>query len=357
MAEIPSNDFADPRTVQLPRKILRAVRRGVRRVRADLLRLCLSAANSRGVVVLLYHSVAEPNISRFIAPSNWMDPELFTKEMEFIARRRHALDINTLLQVLDGSYEPKPGSVVLTFDDGYRDTGSFVAPLLESFGLPAVFYLPTRLISRGESPWADRVYSAFRYRVQNRLELPELAAQPFALEHLEQRRIAHRAIISKLIAADVETRTSLVNRVIESLAPTELPPRLLMNWSEVLAVKQRHCGVSFGVHGAEHVDMTTQPEEVVHAEIVACKEEFERTIGGESLHFAYPYDRSDETSRIALRHHAFKSAMASGKHLLQKAPLDPLRIARINAPRDLGSLARWTIGAYADLAELVTSRS
>jgi peptidoglycan/xylan/chitin deacetylase (PgdA/CDA1 family) len=129
-----------------------------------------------------------------------------------------------------------------------------------------------------------------------------------------------------------------------------------MNWREVHAVKQRYPSIHFGVHGAEHVDMTSQSEQVVQDEIVACKNEFERALGEVPIHFAYPYDRSNEASHSALRNHAFKSAMSSGKRFLHKAPVDPLQIARVDAPHNLGLLARWTIGAYCDFSGKVPGR-
>jgi hypothetical protein len=63
------------------------------------------------------------------------------------------------------------GTVALTFDDGYRDALEVVAPILARYGLPAILYLPTGYVGRGETQWVDRLYTMFAARAHHRLEL------------------------------------------------------------------------------------------------------------------------------------------------------------------------------------------
>lgn len=352
---LPSDDFTFAAPDKPARRALRALQRGLYYSRADF--LYAPFAKRRGVVILLYHSVPDPSVARFIDPGNRMSPASFSEQMNFIARRRRVLDLEQVLAVIEGRLQPEPGSVALTFDDGYRDNLTRVAPLLDSLRLPATLYLPTRLIGREESPWADRLYSAFRYRTRSRLELPELRPAPFDLGDLGQRRAAYSALTARLIESELEPREALLARVIDALAPSELPPRLLMSWAEAKELAGRYPRFRLGVHGAEHLDMTAQPAAVVEAELSTCAREFEAAIGEPALHFAYPYNRANEASRRAFAGQRLRSAMASGPRRMADASVDPLHIPRLDAPRDLGLLGHWTSGVYPELSEKMVGRS
>jgi peptidoglycan/xylan/chitin deacetylase (PgdA/CDA1 family) len=338
-------EFTASATISWRRRLPARLRHAYRYVRTDLLWLRLLLTNARGVVVIQYHSVPDPDAARFTAPGNRMDRDLFGRQMEFIAHHRRAIGIDTLLQVIDGKQEAEQGSVLLVFDDGYRDNGGYVAALLDSLQLPAVFYLPTRMITRGDVPWLDVLYSAFRYRTRSHLSLPGVAG-PFNLDDPDQSRAVYQSLDAKLIQADLPTRVSLLDYVVDALAPSESPPRLLMSWDEVRETKRQHPSIGFGVHGAEHLDLTSQSTEVLDADLDACKEDFRREIGEPPQHFAYPYNRSNPTSRGSLRERGFRSALTSESSILIDTRVDVLQIPRLDAPTDLRLLSRWTLGAF-----------
>lgn len=353
--DLPPDEFAQPSPQPTRRRALRLLQRGFHYTRAETLYLRLT--DHRGVVVLLYHSVPGPDVARFIVPGNRMQPALFAREMEFIARHRRVLDIDSLLLVLQGEMDPEPGSVVLTFDDGYRDNATFVAPLLASLGLPATLYLPTHLVARGESSWVDLLYCAFRYRTRNHLDLPDLGSRRYALHRSEDRREAFSALSSRLIATNLETRASLLAQVIDRLSPSEMSPRLTMNWGEVRELRRRYPLFRFGAHGAEHLDLTSQPEEVVRTEISNCRNEFESALGEKPIHFAFPYNRSNEAVCAVLAQNGFESGMSGGDAPLLGSHVNPLQMSRFDAPHDLGLLGHWTSGAHPGISKLLLFRS
>jgi peptidoglycan/xylan/chitin deacetylase (PgdA/CDA1 family) len=355
MNRTPSDDFVSPRAETYRRRALRFAQRAFFRTGADLVYSSLS--RTRGIAVVLYHSVPDDETARFIDPANRMDRELFEREMEFLARKRRTLSIEALAGVLSGELPAEPGSVVVTLDDGYRDNFTFVAPLLESLGIPAILYLPTRLVARGDSPWADKLYTAFRYRTENSLNLPTLRSKPYALDVLAERRAAYAALVAKLIETDLATREELLDRALRALAPTETPPRLLLDWNEVREMKRRHPWLKLGVHGAEHLDMTSQPDETLKDELEGCTRDFEAELGEPALHFAYPYNRSNDRSRSAVARHGLRTAMTSGADCLLTASSDPLDMARLDAPKDLDLLGHWTSGAHPRLSRKLFRRS
>ncbi len=345
MSPIGTDEFTSWAHLPWRRRLPSTLRDLYRYVRTDLLWMQLLMENRAGVVVLQYHSVPEPDAAPFIEPGNRTDRDLFCRQMEFIARHRRAIDIDSALRVIDGTQKAELGTVLLTFDDGYRDNHGYVAALLDSLQLPAVFYLPTGAITGGDVPWIDSLYCAFRYRTRNDLRLPD-AAVHYNLDDLAQCRTTYRALHAKLIAADLQTRTSLLAYVVDALAPSASPPRLVMTWDEVREARRRYPRICFGVHGAEHLDLTAQAVDAVAIDLDACKKDFQREIGEPPQHFAYPYNRSNPGLRRSLSERGFRSALTSGSRILIGKWTDALDIPRLDAPSNFRLLSHWTLGAF-----------
>lgn len=91
--------------------------------------------------ILMYHSVSEER-GYFSA----ILPEIFTKQMAYLAAtKREIISLTELVRRL-GAHEPLDGAVVLTFDDGYRDNYTTVFPLLKQYGFPATIFVTTDII-------------------------------------------------------------------------------------------------------------------------------------------------------------------------------------------------------------------
>lgn len=94
------------------------------------------------VPVFLYHSVtADP--PPWIAPFA-VSPRTLTAHLDLIADSGlKVIPMRRLVAALDGGPPLPARSAVLTFDDGYADFYSAVAPLLADRGLPATLYITT----------------------------------------------------------------------------------------------------------------------------------------------------------------------------------------------------------------------
>src|SRR5262249_8047209 len=101
----------------------------------------VKARGIRGAVILMYHSVAGEPDSRWLDPRNHLAPAALEEQLSFLARHRRVVPMSELVRALDEGRDLEAGSVVLTFDDGYRDNLTVAAPLLAEKKLPALLYL------------------------------------------------------------------------------------------------------------------------------------------------------------------------------------------------------------------------
>ena len=116
------------------------MRQRVKRAGAGAARVLLRGRRGqRRVVGLCYHSI-HPTAS-FASAS----PELFERQLEWLAEECEVIPIRSMLDAVAGGEEDRP-AVAITFDDGYRDNHEFALPLLKKYGLPATFYVTVGLL-------------------------------------------------------------------------------------------------------------------------------------------------------------------------------------------------------------------
>ncbi|MFD9466632.1 polysaccharide deacetylase family protein [Streptomyces sp. NPDC060027] len=104
-----------------------------------------------GVPVFLYHAVSDdspPWLARFT-----VSPRTFLEHLDMIADSGlHVVPLRQLVAALLGGPPLPPRSAVLSFDDGYADFASTVAPLLAARGLPSTLYVTTGALSAAGRP-------------------------------------------------------------------------------------------------------------------------------------------------------------------------------------------------------------
>ena len=105
-------------------------------------------------VVLLYHRVGAASVDPWALA---VSPEHFSQHLDVLSAGT-VVPLCDMLQSLQcGTLTP--GTVAITFDDGYAETASIVQPMLERYDAPATFYLPTGAINSRDEFWWDELES------------------------------------------------------------------------------------------------------------------------------------------------------------------------------------------------------
>ena len=100
------------------------------------------------VRILMYHSVAETP-----AYLHSVSPAAFEAQMRFLAARYHVISLEQMVAAFTGVGGLPERSVVITFDDGWRDTYTTAYPIMRAYNLPATLFLvPDWIEGRGNPP-------------------------------------------------------------------------------------------------------------------------------------------------------------------------------------------------------------
>lgn len=108
------------------------------------------------VPTLLYHHIQNLEVAKKLGHEVLtVDTANFQKQMQYLFDAKYTpIRVEQLIAFFDASVPLPTKPVLITFDDGYDDFGIDAAPILQSFGYPAVVFIPTGLMENpGYMTW------------------------------------------------------------------------------------------------------------------------------------------------------------------------------------------------------------
>jgi peptidoglycan/xylan/chitin deacetylase (PgdA/CDA1 family) len=103
------------------------------------------------IPILVYHHIRQ---QEGWSPATWswkmtVSPEVFEKQMQWLADRSYtAVNLDTLVEIVEGERVGPLKPVVITFDDNQLNSYENGLPILERYGHTAVFYLITNRLDQ-----------------------------------------------------------------------------------------------------------------------------------------------------------------------------------------------------------------
>ena len=280
-----------------------------------------------GGAVLLYHRVADParDVHGLCVP-----PAQFRAQLEMLRAAYEVVPLAELRRWIDAGRDPA-GLVALTFDDGYLDNLALASPVLAEMELPATFFVTTEHLDRPGEFWWDTLE---RLLLADRPLPPAIdlngSHPPMRLDTstADARRETHAALHRRLVGAALEDRRAAIETILEwsgrPAAPVTARPLLAAEVRE-LAARPGH---EIGCHGAHHLALTFQPDDVVRREVEDASRILADTLGREVTAFAYPYGDVGDTAVEAVRGAGLAMAVTCVEEPVLRGA-DPLRLPRI----------------------------
>lgn len=301
--------------------------------------------------ILMYHSVARGEVAKWILPGNIHTPREFESQLSFLARKRNVVSLTEMVAAHLAGERFKPGTVVMTFDDGYLDNLEVVAPLLKKYDLPATFFLASGFMEQQCNGWWDEIYTFFRTRFHNQLTL-ELrnVRQHWDLGGCEGERDAFEAISWFCMDADVEEREKVVNEIRRQLAPLGEAPRLMMTWDDVRTLVREYPRVEIGAHTVNHLNLAANLVKA-KGEVLTSVSRIEEEAKIKVKFLACPYNRQSPGLIDLLEQLPLNAVVADNERnpVVRSGKTNSVSLPRLGAPYRTSNLRDWTSGAYPDL--------
>jgi len=251
----------------------------------------------RELTVVQYHRVAGPE-DIGAGDTDLVDatPEVFAAHLRFFRRYFVPVTLDMVREARAGG-EPLPQNPLLvTFDDGYLDNYTRATPLLQRFGIRAVFFVATDYLSARRLFWWDRIALVIRRAKVPHLKIAYPKAQEWALGDDKARAQAIRAttrLVKDTFAMDVERflreLTEACGVAWNEEEEAAAARQIVMGWEEARGMVR--AGMDVQSHTRSHRVLASVPDEQLSDELLGSRLDIEKNVGQVCDTIAYPVGR------------------------------------------------------------------
>lgn len=298
------------------------------------------------VSILMYHRVLPAEeIAKDKSPNaDWVvSVTKFEEQIKYLSENYHVIPIGELPNHLSDFHKQ---SVVITFDDGYKDNLLYALPILKRHNVPAVIYIVTRFPEGDCTIWSYEVSEICESRKS--LEFYWQGRHYYwDLTNRKQKDRCFQDLKSSILSLHTNDQLSLM-QFIRNGEPTKNYPELCLTWEEIQQL-DKEPSITIGAHTHTHVNLKKLMIQEARKEILYSKKLLEEKLGHTVEHFAYPYGTSNEADQREYnlaRECAFKTAVTTLCQPMNKT-IDLFRLPRYtilekNGPFELDvKLSGW----------------
>lgn len=238
--------------------------------------------------------------------------EYFRRQLAHLARDYDVLSEGEVIDCLGGKGRFPRKSLLLTFDDGYKDNYTLAYPVLRALRLPALFFIPTLSWSTRRLGWWDMI--AWCVKKTTRRTVP-IDGEDQPLRSATEKAAAVARLLRKFYRLpDAETRGLLdtLSRDLDVALPdAAVQSRELMTTAEIKEMLDH--GMAVGAHTHSHKVLATLDRQAQDREIGTSKKLLEEGLGVTVRSFAYPVGTSysfDDGTKALVRDHGFSLAFS-----------------------------------------------
>lgn len=303
--------------------------------RTGMLSLVGHVSSQNLTILALHRVVTEAEWSQSLYKPMMVTEEQFDSLLDILRRNYHPVSLSDAVQQIKDGRKFDPGTVAITFDDGYYDVYLRAYPLLKSYGIPATMFVTTGVIDDPDHYlWWDEVdYLCTTGRVDSILscdfQSEELRrAVHYLSQMLENRSVHTEAKIRQAFSDMPLAERTLIVRRIRKLA-SESGPRtqLMLSWDNIREMSDLF---EIANHTLNHPMLSRLGAPEIQQELEGAKRRIESETSKACKGLAYPSgDFSDEVISIADLlgfEYAVTTRFSNNSHIT-----DPMRLGRKDA--------------------------
>ncbi len=305
--------------------------------------------SSSSLTVLAYHRVRPtPDAGGFDDGVVDATTAEFEEQVKLLRRDFTFVGLDEVRHWTEGGALPR-NSVLLTFDDAYRECRDVVLPILLRHGARAAFFVPTQHVEERRMFWWDR--AAF---VLARATVPRATLASYGGLVLDFSTVAARAATLRRVLRVIKDRFGLdIDSFLDAVADAcgvslgreldrSLADSLICGWEDILAL--RRAGMDVQSHTRTHRVLQTLTTREIEDELAGSRAELEAVLREPVSALAYPTGRPlrahvDIASAVRRTGYRLAFEMVGGTNP-RSARSSPFHLRRIPMATGL-SLARF----------------
>ena len=285
--------------------------------------------NRHALTVLMFHRVLPADDPAFALAEREFTFTLdgFRRTLDFVQRHYNVVSLGDLQTARLGQTHLPPNPLLITFDDGWRDTVEYAMPELKKRGLPALLFLATEVVDLQHARWWQDAAVAVLANPQAASKL--LEALGMSAEASIQNGYSQH--VAARLAGMPDAQRRLVIHQADPQVLKKIDERQMVNADDLRQWTDN--GFELGGHGHSHspIAYATDPR----AEVLDCRRHL-RALGLEDLSLSYPHGVKNDASRELLKEAGFEVVFDSTPCLANVSNLPRLRfdVPRIHLPEN-----------------------
>ncbi|MCI5123035.1 MAG: polysaccharide deacetylase [Candidatus Electrothrix sp. AR5] len=301
----------------------------------------LDFLRGNNLIILNYHRVYRGELAtafdeELFGPSL----ESFTQQMRWLKENRAVfLSEDELIYFQQKQKKIPKRSVLITFDDGYKDNFTLVYPVLRSLHIPAIYFIPAEAIMDRKLGWWD-IISFF---IKNtRKKTISITGREFSLLNDREKKDAILHLL-QLMKTEPHSRTQDLLNVLSKECEVGFPSydeqdAELMTRKEIEEVQNN--GIAIGSHTVSHRVLATLDENEQFEELCSSKRLLEDMLPGKIRSFSYPvgdYTAFTKKTKDLAKKAGYDISFSFKTGVNHQRITDPFDIKRIEPPSDFHS--------------------
>lgn len=309
----------------------------------------------------MYHYVRELKYSRY-PEIKGLDIKLFKEQMQYILKHYKVIKMEELINAVKSQTKLPNNSLLLTFDDGYKDHFEIIFPILDELGVQGSFFPPAKAIQEHQVLDVNKIHfvlasvedkkelisniHSFMNKFRKEYSLESNAYYDNKLKTEECRLDTKEVVfIKRMLQRELpeNLRKIIVDFLFNKYVSKDecsFSRELYMSIDQIKCMKRK--GMYIGSHGYNHYWLNTLPKEHQQKE-VEFSLEFLKEIGCDTENFAfcYPYGAYNESLLSVLKKNGCSLSFTTQPRIADLSKDEPLTLPRLDTnyiPKD--SLAK-----------------
>lgn len=252
------------------------------------------------LTILLYHGVTN-TISDGIEnyAQKHVPVSVFIEQMKYIKNNCTLLSIDEVVSINQSNLHYPPRSVVVTFDDGFRNNYTVAAPVLHDFKIPAVFYISSGVVNTTQMFWVDVLEDCLNQTKKQRITMVLDEPHSFNVSSEPEKISALNKI--KLFCKNNYARKDLViENVLEATGVTpsteHSPNYEKISWEELCRLNRDNL-FTVGGHSLYHEILTGLDSDTMKINIKMSLKLLQYNLDKSVIHYSYPEGQRKDYNR------------------------------------------------------------
>jgi peptidoglycan/xylan/chitin deacetylase (PgdA/CDA1 family) len=237
-------------------------------------------------LIITYHRVVQnydDDLSLNLRNKLIISEANFEKQLSYLSKHANVKSLRDVILSLKSNKRIDPKTVVITFDDGYKDNYEVAYPLLVKYNLPATIFITTGPIDTREVFWWDKVNSVlyFLWNIENSIDV--FYESPISMFVKNMRDVTlevfSNSVVDSIKGMERHQRKNILDRLFEWSDSFDVPflESPMLTWKMVTEMAKNN--ISFENHTVNHKYLTELSLEEILQETVPATNRIQEITG------------------------------------------------------------------------------